>query len=198
VLELRKKGEIVRLNGFRADVVIRGDGSARILRMEVPDDRRPGMRLRERDGIVLEVEDITEFMEEEAGLRDIVFLTEFEEGKVRELVRRVIGNRELSYPNEMYLWSGDPEGGFQLSQEQEYRLMVQAPEDGYEQMISFEFDDIKSEVVWYYFKVDDHFGKMRLGTRRVLEIEPDLSEVRYQINLFMNPARGDRNLEDGQ
>ncbi len=198
VLELRKKGEIVDLYWFRAYAEIRGNGSGRILRLEPPGNSHPGMRIQERDGITLDVDDIESFMQEDAGLRDIIFLTEFEEGKVRESEQRVRGSTDHFYPKEMQLWTGDPEGGFQLSEEQEYRLMVKAPDDGYEQILSFEFTDIESEVVWYYFKVDGHYGKMRLGTSRVLETTSDLTGVRYQMNLFMNPTPGNRNLEDGK
>ncbi|MCC5790886.1 MAG: hypothetical protein JJT75_14750, partial [Opitutales bacterium] len=198
VLELRKKGEIVKLYRFDGELEVRADGSGRIMRLDPPDNRRPGTLVRERDGIMHDVENIENYIEEDFSIRDVLLFTEFEDGEFADQTVIVVAQREAFYPEKMKLWLGDAEGGFQRSAGQVSREVVLAPEEGYEQTLLFTFADVEAGNVWSYFKVDGHYGKVRISERHSMEVSEDLDWVRFRLTFFLNPTPGDRNLETGR
>ncbi|MCC5789105.1 MAG: carboxypeptidase regulatory-like domain-containing protein, partial [Opitutales bacterium] len=200
VLELRKKGEIVQLYWFRGTLEIRSDGSGRIIRLHPPEGRRPGRTvIMERQGIVHEVDDVLEHIQESDDPREVAFMVAFEDGEILEKTSKRIGQRDRHFPGNLVFLSSDEEGGFQLSPEQENRLMIEAPEDGYEPKLEVSYSELGDDNLWYYFKADGHYGKMSLGPPNLtLTVDEEgFSWVRYQVTFSLNPTAGDRNLEHG-
>lgn len=210
VLELRKKGELVQLYSPFGNLKIRADGRAIIANLSLPERVRTGS-LREPQGFLYEVDDLGIYLEEEIKAKDVILLVDFEEGRIADLVSFTSGIREIQYPREIRLRMGDKEGGFILHRAppdarpmaKAYHLMMEAPEDGYEQEITVSIEDLQriedEGYLMFYFKTNGHYGKGGIAPLHRMNIASEnLEWVSHTIGFRINPTPGDRNLEDGR
>ena len=111
-------------------------------------------------------------------------------------------------PERMRLSISDPEGGFLLYEQQKgeraFWTMEQAPESGYQQELIIDADLLNKRSpmattgadygVYFYFKIDNRFGKGRIDRTEITEEGKELL-VHMILQLQMD---GSRNLDTGR
>ncbi|MCC5790885.1 MAG: hypothetical protein JJT75_14745 [Opitutales bacterium] len=211
VLELRKKGEIVQLYSPFGELKAHADGSGTIANLRVPEEFRGDRSIREPQGFLKKVEDIKDYIEESKEPKDVFLLVDFEDGQFKDTVYLERGNQEFVYPRKIRLRMGDEEGGFILERaprdarpmRSAYRLMTEAPEEGYQREIVVSVEDIHSMdddgYLLFYFKADGHYGKGGFGPMHRMSVDHEgLEWISHSIGFHINPTPGDRNLETGR
>jgi len=132
-----------------------------------------------------------------------------EKGRIlSEIKIRKIGQREYQFPKELRILTSDPEGGFivyeQEKGERSFWSMKLAPENGYKPGITLDADWMfrrsayvttqSDDGIYFYFKINGHYGKGRLESLRFPEGDYALElEMEFQLQID-----GSRNLDTGR